>query len=174
MKYKIYFLDTRSSPDNIVHEGLISNLLKFTFQASSECGFGRHVPNPDTLSGQDFWDPSTSTFFHQRGNQQENSHGFECWDEDVKTGSQRRDTCGRSVGLINLSKQYNGKIFYSHLTRFLVLDSPGAVEEDDDVVFNGGDPKVSPDPDFVINMKLRQQVRYKTLHFSKAAFLGQF
>ena len=56
----------------------------------------------------------------------------------------------------------------------MVLDSPGAVEEGDDVIFNGGEPKVSPDPDFVINMKLRQQVKYKTLHFSKAEFLGQF
>ena len=50
-------------------------------------------------------------------------------------------------------------ILHSLETRFLVLDSPGDVEEGDDVVFNGGDPKVSPDPDFVINMKLRQQVK---------------
>ena len=57
---------------------------------------------------------------------------------------------------------------------FLVLDSPGDVEEGDDVIFNGGEPKVSPDPDFVINMKLRQQVKYKTLHFAKAKIQGQF
>ena len=60
------------------------------------------------------------------------------------------------------------------LNPLFYLDSPGAVEEGDDVIFNGGEPKVSPDPDFVINMKLRQQVRYKKLHFSKAEFLGQF
>ena len=50
---ELFRKDRSDGPSYSTNEGL-SKLLKFTFQASSECGFGRHVPNPDTLSGQDF------------------------------------------------------------------------------------------------------------------------
>ena len=64
-----------------------------------------------------------------------------------------------------INVEINKKTDASVETKMSELDLNDAthaeVEEDDDVIFSGSsEPKVSPDPDFVINMKLRQQVHY--------------